>query len=54
MVTPSEDEKDSQNREEIHRSPLKPFSGWWGLIHGTERNGTERNCGLKHGTVAEP
>jgi len=26
---------------------------WWGLIHGTEQNRTEWNCGLKHVTVAE-
>ena len=23
---------------------------WWWLFHGTERNGTERNYGLKYGT----
>ena len=23
---------------------------WWGLFYGTERNGTERNDGLNHGT----
>ena len=23
---------------------------WLGLFHGTERSGTERNAGLKHGT----
>ena len=37
----------------IERSIAKTFprqNNWWGLLYGTERNGTERNDGLNHGT----